>query len=62
VESCIQLWGPQYKTDMHMLVWVQRRTTEIIRGMEHFCYEDWLREPVQLQVVQLEDEKAPRRP
>ena len=44
LEYCIQLWGPQYKTDMDLLEWVQRRATKMIREMEHLSYEDRLRE------------------
>ncbi|GAB0180752.1 hypothetical protein GRJ2_000540500 [Grus japonensis] len=44
LEYCIQLWGPQYKTDMELLERVQRRPTKMIRGLEHLSYEDRLRE------------------
>ncbi|KAK4824486.1 hypothetical protein QYF61_015884 [Mycteria americana] len=44
LESCIQLWSPQHKKDMELLERVQRRATEMIRGMEHLSYEDRLRE------------------
>ena len=30
--------------DMDLLERVQRRATEMIRGMEHLSYEGWLRE------------------
>ncbi|KAK4833093.1 hypothetical protein QYF61_027759 [Mycteria americana] len=41
LQYCIQLWGPQYKTDMDLLERVQRRATG---GLEHLSYEDRLRE------------------
>jgi len=44
LESCIQLWGPQHKKDMALLVQAQRRDTKMIRGMEHLSCEDRLRE------------------
>ncbi|GAB0207187.1 mitochondrial enolase superfamily member 1 [Grus japonensis] len=44
LEYCIQLWGPQYRTDMELLERVQRRATKLIRGLEPLSYEDRLRE------------------
>ncbi|KAK4810810.1 LOW QUALITY PROTEIN: hypothetical protein QYF61_008793 [Mycteria americana] len=44
LESCIQLWSPQYRKDMDLLARVQRRATKTIRGVEHLSYEDRLRE------------------
>ncbi|GAB0183758.1 mitochondrial enolase superfamily member 1 [Grus japonensis] len=44
LEYCIQLWGLQYRRDVELLEQVQRRATEMIRGLEHLSYEDGLRE------------------
>jgi len=43
-ESCVHLWSPQYRKDMDLLEQGQRRVTKIIRGLEHLCCEDRLRE------------------
>jgi len=40
LESCIQLWSPQHKTDMELLERVQRRATKVIRGLRHLFYQD----------------------
>ncbi|TRZ12178.1 hypothetical protein HGM15179_014929 [Zosterops borbonicus] len=36
--------GSQSKNDVQLLEQVQRRVTKVIRGLEHFSYEDKLRE------------------
>jgi len=44
LESCIQFWSPQCRKDMDLLEWVQRRATKVIQRMQHFSYEERLRE------------------
>ncbi|KFQ70129.1 hypothetical protein N335_03734, partial [Phaethon lepturus] len=44
LESCIQFWSPQHRKDMDLLKRVQRRATNMIRGLEHLSCEDRLRE------------------
>ena len=31
MEYCVKAWGTQYRKDMELLEWVQRRTTKMIR-------------------------------
>jgi len=44
LESCVQLWSPQHKKDMHLFEWVQRRARKMFQGLEHLYYEGRLRE------------------
>ena len=44
-EYWVQAWGRQHKEDVELIERVQRRATKMIRGLEHLCYEESLREP-----------------
>ena len=44
LEYCVQAWGSQHMKDVELLERVQRRATEMIRGLEDLSYEEKLRE------------------
>ena len=44
LEYCIQTWGLQHKNDVELLEQVQRRATQMLRGLECLSYEERLRE------------------
>jgi len=54
LESCIQLWSPHHRKDMDLLEQVKRKATEMIRGLEHLCCEEGLRE---LRLLSLEKKR-----
>lgn len=41
---CALCWPSQYKEEMNKQKWVQRRTTEVIKGFEHHLIEEKLKE------------------
>ena len=44
LEYYIQVWGPQHRKDVDLLERDQRRSTRLIRVLEHLSYEERLRE------------------
>jgi len=46
LDYCIQTCGLQYRKDMDLLEWVQRRAMKMFKRLRHLFYEERLRELV----------------
>ena len=44
LQHYIQTWEPQHDKDVQLLEQVQRRVTKMMRGLEHLCCKERLRE------------------
>jgi len=44
LQNCTQFWAPHFKKDEELLERVQRRDTNMIRGLEYLSYEERLRD------------------
>ena len=56
LEYQVQTWSPQYRREMDLLEYVQRRATKLIQGLKFLSYKDRLRD---LGLFSLKKRKVP---
>lgn len=44
IDSSVQFWASPYQKGIEVLSCIQRRAMELVKGLEHKSYEQWLRE------------------
>ncbi|KAJ7420620.1 hypothetical protein WISP_47522 [Willisornis vidua] len=44
IEGCVQFWSSQFRKGIEVLEHIQRRATELMKGLESKAYEEQLRE------------------
>jgi len=43
LKHCVNFWAPQFKQDVKVLEYLQRKATKLVKRLEGMSYEGWLR-------------------